>query len=209
MRFITKVSRRLINSCYQPWKDGRVWSIWMKLCITTLLNNRPQPCQNTLSFSHGNKSIGLQIGNKLIILKSMSRKIHILMTSIYSACAHTMAWEFKSPALCPQKWNFCNKDSSVSQNIKFLGQIKNPPSSRTAAIFTVPLLIFISWYWWLQHLSSQRVCIILFTANPFSNHTWSEKGGVKTCCVLKKENKNQKIMFILNHRCKQRKKRKS
>lgn len=134
------------------------------------------------------------------------------MTSIYSACAHTMAWELKCPALCPQKWNFYNKDSSVSQNINFLGQIRNPPSSRTAAILAVPLLIFISWYWWLQHLSSQRVCIILFTANPFSNHTRSKKWGVKICCVLKK-NKNLKkrnnALFFLNHRCTQRKKRKN
>lgn len=129
------------------------------------------------------------MGIKLIIDKSMRRKkSHINDFYSFCMCPH-YGMGIKNPALCPQKWNFCNKDSSVSQNINFIGQIKNPPSSRTAAILTVPLLIFISWYWWLQHLSSQRICIILFTANPFSNHTRSEKRGVETCCVLKR-NKN-------------------
>lgn len=151
---------------------------YLNEAIHTLLHNRPQPWQPSYR-------------------KAWEEKSHILITSSYSACAHTMAWEFKSPALCSRKWNFCNKDSSVSQNIKFLGQIKNQPSSRTAAILAVPLLIFISWYWWLQHLSSQRVCIILFTTNPFSNHTRSEKGGVKTCCVLKRK-KNLKIKEMMH-----------
>lgn len=61
------------------------------------------------------------------------------------------------------------------------------PSCRARAIiFIFPLFIFISWNWGLQHFSSQWVSIVLFSTNPFSNHTGSQKRRIERYCFLKR-----------------------
>lgn len=63
----------------------------------------------------------------------------------------------------------------------------SPSSGARAIIFIFPLFIFTSWNWGLEHFSSQWVSIILFSTNPFSNHTGSQKRRIKCHCFLRRK----------------------
>lgn len=62
----------------------------------------------------------------------------------------------------------------------------SPSCGARAIIFIFPLFIFTSWNWGLEHFSSQWVSIILFSTNPFSNHTGSQKRRIKCHCFLRR-----------------------
>lgn len=75
----------------------------------------------------------------------------------------------------------------MTNNIQNLrGHLILPSCRAGATVLTFPLFSFTSRNWGLQHFSSQWIRIILFSANPFSDHTGSQKRRIKSLCFLKR-----------------------